>query len=85
MSCVSGVLNDGMTVEFDAGPRLHYWVVASGQTVQYSGAAKPDAALEPTADAPDRLAGTLTIDDSKAGGPKVSVTFDAKIVKQFTK
>ena len=27
----------------------------------------------------DRLAGTLTIDDSKAGGPKVSVTFDAKI------
>ena len=85
ISCVSGNLNDGMTVDFDAGPRLNYWVVANGQKVQYSGTAKPDETLKLTADTADHLAGTLTIDDSKAGGPKVSIKFDAKTVKQFSK
>lgn len=85
LSCVSGNLNDGMTVDFDAGPRLNYWVVANGQKVQYSGTAKADVSLKLTADTPDRLAGTLTIDDSRAGGAKVDVTFDAKTAKQFTK
>ena len=81
ISCVSG----GLTVDFDAGPRLNYWVVANGQKVQYSGTAKPDETLKLTTDAPEQLAGTLTIDDSKAGGAKVSIKFDAKTAKQFSK
>ena len=85
ISCVSGNLMDGMTVDFDAGPRLNYWVVANGQKIQYSGTAKPDAAVKLTADTAERLAGTLTIDYSKAGGAKVDVTFDAKTLKQFAK
>ena len=35
-----------MTVDFDAGPRLNYWVVANGQKIQYSGTAKPDETLD---------------------------------------
>ena len=85
LSCVSGHLNEGMTVDFDASPRLNYWVVANGQKVQYSGTAKPDETLKLTADTAEHLAGTLTIDDSKAGGAKVSVKFDAKTTKQFSK
>ena len=85
LSCVSGNLSDGMTVDFDAGPRLNYWVVANGQKVQYSGTAKPDESLKLTVDTADNLAGTLTLDDSKAGGAKVTIKFDAKTVKQFSK
>jgi len=40
-SCVRGGLNEGMTVDFDAGSRLNYWVVMNGQRVQYSGTADP--------------------------------------------
>jgi hypothetical protein len=85
MSCASGNVTEGMTVDFDAGPRLNYWVVGNGQKVQYSGTAKPDETLKLTADTPERLAGTLTIDDGAMGGAKVNVKFDAKIVKQFSK
>ena len=85
ISCVSGNLTEGMTIDFDAGPRLNYWVVANGQKVQYSGTAKPDETLKLTTDTTDQLAGTLSIDDSKAGGAKVNVKFDAKTVKQFSK
>jgi len=85
MSCASGNVTEGMTVDFDAGSRLNYWVVGNGQKVQYSGSAKPDAALKLTADAPDRLAGTLTFDDGAMGGAKVNVKFDAKVVKQYGK
>jgi hypothetical protein len=85
ISCVSGGLTEGMTVDFDAGPRLNYWVVANGQKVQYSGTAKPDETLKLTTDTADQLAGTLTIDDSKAGGAKVNIKFDAKTAKQFSK
>ena len=85
MSCVSGNLNDGMTVDLDAGPQLNYWIVANGQKIQYSGTAHPDEALKLTADTAEHLAGTLTIDDSRAGGARVGVTFDAKTVKHFSK
>ena len=74
-----------MTVDFDAGPRLNYWMVANGQKIQYSGTARPDETSKLTANAADNLAGTLSIDDSKAGGAKVDVNFDAKTVKQFSK
>jgi len=85
MSCASGIVTEGMTVDFDAGPRLNYWVVGNGQKIQYSGTAKPDETLKTSADAADRLAGALAIDDSTVGGAKVNVTFDAKMVKQFSK
>ena len=85
LSCVSGNVSEGMTVDFDAGPRLNYWVVGSGQKIQYSGTARPDEVLKLTADAADRLAGSMTIDDGAMGGAKANVTFDAKIAKQFSK
>jgi hypothetical protein len=85
MSCASGIVTEGMTVDFDTGPRLNYWVVGNGQKIQYSGTAKPDETLTATADTAQRLAGTLTIDDSAKGGAKVNVKFDATVVKQFSK
>ena len=72
-----------MTVDFDVGPPLNYWVVGNGQKIQYSGTAKPDETLKLTADTAKRLAGTLTIDDSAVGGANVNVKFDAMAVKQF--
>ena len=41
--------------------------------------------LKVTTDTAERLAGTLTIDDSAMGGAKVNVKFDATVVKQFSK
>jgi hypothetical protein len=84
MSCPDGDLDAGMTVDLDAGPRLNYWVVGNGQRVQYSGTAKPDA-LTLTTNSPQRLAGTLAIDDSGAGGAKVNVNFDATLAKEYAK
>lgn len=85
MMCVSGAVTEGMTVDFDAGPRLNYWVVGNGQKVQYSGSARPDESVKLSADTAQRLAGTLTIDDGAAGGANVDVKFDATVVKQFSK
>ena len=85
MMCASGNVTEGMTVDFDVGPRLNYWVAGNGQKIQYSGTAKPDETLKLTADTAERLAGTLTIDDGAMGGAKVNVKFDAKAVKQFNK
>ncbi len=31
MMCASGNVTEGMTVDFDVGPRLNYWVVGNGQ------------------------------------------------------
>ena len=85
MTCASGNVTEGMTVDFDAGPRLNYWVVGNGQKVQYSGTAKPDEALKLTADTAEHLAGTLVFDDAAMGGAKVNVKFDATVVKQYSK
>ena len=85
MSCASGIVLEGMTVDFDAGPRLNYWVVGNGQKIQYSGTARPDETLKLTADTAERLAGVLTIDDSAAGGAKVNVNFDATLSIQYNK
>ena len=82
MSCVSGEVTDGMTVDLDAGPRINYWVALKDQRVQYSGTAKP-AVLQTTADEATKVAGTLRIDDTDAEGPKVEVQFDAKLLKEF--
>ncbi|MGH7485754.1 MAG: hypothetical protein ACREMY_09160 [bacterium] len=85
MMCASGNVTEGMTVDFDVGPRLNYWVVGNGQKVQYSGTAKPDETLKLTADTAQRLAGILAIDDGAMGGAKVNVKFDATVIKQFSK
>ena len=84
MMCSGGGISEGMTVDFDAGPRLHYWFVADGQKIQYSGTAALSAA-KLTTDLPTQVAGTLAIDDSGAGGPSVQVQFDATLVKELQK
>jgi hypothetical protein len=81
-SCTDGEVTDGMTVDFTDGPRLNYWVALNGQKVQYSGSARPDAFTASANDA-THLAGQLAIDDTAAGGPKVTATFDLWLAKDF--
>jgi hypothetical protein len=83
MSCASGLLQEGMTLDFGPGPRLNYWIVLNNQMVQYSGTAQP-AVLQARQNDPTRLAGKLAIDDTAAGGPRISVEFDAALVKEFS-
>jgi hypothetical protein len=82
MSCTDAGLGSGMTIDVSAGPRLNYWAVLNDQRVQYSGTVRPDT-LKLTADTPTRLAGTLTIDDTAAGGAKVDVTFDTPLLQEL--
>lgn len=83
MSCTSGSVEEGMTVDLDAGPRLNYWVALNGQMVQYSGT-EPPASLVTTANDGKRVTGKLRIDRSGSGGPKIDVEFDAPMLKTFT-
>jgi hypothetical protein len=84
MSCATEKLESGMTVEFDAGPRLLYWFVANGQRVQASGTAEPGS-MALTANTPQKLAGKWTHDASGQGGPKIAVEFDVALLKEFSK
>jgi hypothetical protein len=84
MSCSDGSVREGMTVDFDSGPRLNYWVVMNDQRVQYSGTAKPES-FTARADGAGKLGGRLSIDDGAAGGAVVDVDFDATLVKEFSK
>jgi len=84
MMCSDGGIGEGMTVDFDSGPRLNYWFVANDQLIQYSGTVAPTAATL-TTDTPARVAGTLSIDATGAGGPSVQVEFDASLVKELKK
>ena len=81
-SCTDGEVNEGMTVDFFAGPRLRYWVAINSQTTQYSGTANSDVFAARGND-PQRLAGKLAIDDLGAGGPKVDAEFDVALLKEF--
>jgi hypothetical protein len=83
MSCVDGGVSEGMEVDFDAGPRLNYWVALNGGRLQYSGTAQPSVAKVAGDDAKG-LAGKLSIDDGAAGGPQVEVEFAATLLKEFT-
>jgi hypothetical protein len=83
MSCTDSDLMEGLSINFDSGPRLNYWMVQNGQKVQYSGTLKPEV-LKTTASDAKRMAGTLAFDDAGAGGPKVDVEFDAAMVKEVT-
>ncbi len=84
MLCSDGDIVEGMTIDFDAGPRLNYWFVGNNQLVQYSGTADP-ASLVLTANTPKRLAGKWDLDASASGGPKIHVQFDAPLVKEVSK
>lgn len=83
MSCTDSDLMEGLSINFDSGPRLNYWMVQNGQKIQYSGTLKPEV-LKTTASDAKRMAGTLAFDDAGAGGPKVDVEFDAALVKEVT-
>ena len=63
MSCSDGGITEGMTIDFDAGPRLNYWFVANDQMVQYSGTAEP-VSLKLATDTPQRFAGKWDYDGS---------------------
>ncbi len=82
MSCTDRDLGDGMTVDFDAGPRLNYWMVRNGARIQHSGTQRPTAFVAKTDDA-THLAGKLSFDDTGSGGPKLDVTFDATLLKEL--
>jgi hypothetical protein len=84
MSCSDNDLREGLEVDLVGGSRMNYWFVGNDQRVQYSGSARPET-LKLTTDTPQRLAGKLIIDDSAAGGAKVSIDFDATMLKEFTK
>ena len=84
MGCSDGGIGEGMTIDFDAGPRINYWFVANDQRVQYSGTADPKS-VKLTTNTPGRLAGTWELDASAAGGPVVHVEFDAALVKELKK
>ncbi len=84
MSCSDGGITEGMTLDFDAGPRINYWFVGNHQLAQYSGTADP-ASLKLTADSGKRIAGKWDLDASSAGGPQVRIEFDAPLVKEITK
>ena len=84
LSCVDGDLTEGVEVDFNAGPRLIYWAALDGGRLQYSGTADPSA-MKATVDEPQRIAGTLSIDDSTAGGPKVQAEFDVTLAKEFNR
>ena len=83
MSCVGGQILEGIEIDLDAGPRLNYWLTLNNQLVQYSGTARPEV-LKVAGQDPKRLAGTLAIDDTAAGGPKVDAEFAAALLKEIT-
>jgi hypothetical protein len=83
MSCTDGEVTEGLVVDMGAGPRLNYWMAISDQRIQHSDTEDP-ASLAATTDDAKKLAGKLTIDDTGSGGPKVTVEFDAPLVKELT-
>lgn len=82
LNCVSEEMNEGMTIEFDGGPVLKYWLVRNNQNVQHSDTASPKS-FTARRDEPGHIAGQLTIDDSDHGGPKVMIDFDAPLIKEY--
>lgn len=74
----------GLQVDITDSPRLLYWLVLNNQLVQYSGTARHEA-LTLTENSPERLAGTLVIDDTQAGGPRANISFDLKLSRAFDK
>ena len=83
MACTDSGLGDGLSVNIDGSARFNYWLVQNNQLVQYSGT-EPVASLAAKVDDAKRLAGTLRIDRTGSGGPKVDIEFDATLVKKVS-
>jgi hypothetical protein len=83
MNCVDEYI-EGVQVDLDAAQRILYWISLDRQMTQYSGTAQLSA-ITLTTDTKDHLSGTLHIDDTLAGGPKINVVFDTSLKKAFTK
>jgi hypothetical protein len=83
LSSAGAKLREGISFELDESmPFVGYWMVHSDQSVQIS--APLDAKkFATTTSTPQRVAGTVKFDESASGGPKVDVTFDATLVKEF--
>lgn len=82
MSCANLALEDGAMVDYSDARHLGYAVKLNGQRVQYSGGTDGEA-FKLTINTPNRLAGTLRIDDSAVGGAKIDVDFDLTLVNTF--
>ena len=82
--CATGLVLNGMTVDFGSRPRFNYWVGVNNQLLQIGGTAITADAFKSTADTADHLAGTLIVDDSEVKGPKAEATFDVTLTKAFT-
>lgn len=82
LSCVSGKLGAGATVDFDAGPRLNTWFVANDQLIQHSDTAKPDT-MSLQENSAKRLAGSWSV--TGGVGAQGAVQFDAPLTKAFSK
>lgn len=78
LSCVSGKLGAGATVDFDAGPRLNTWFVANDQLIQHSDTAKPDT-MSLQENSAKRLAGRWSV--TGGVGAQGTVQFDAPLAK----
>jgi hypothetical protein len=83
MNCVDPEI-EGLQVDLDAAQRILYWINLNGQLVQYSGTTGYES-IALTTNNKEQITGTLKFDNSAAGGPIVDVTFDAKLLKTFTK
>ena len=82
ISCATNDLKEGLELEIDSGARMNLWAVANGQKVQHSDTS-PRTNLTTTVDARNTVAGTLAIDRSGIGGPKINVEFKATLTKEF--
>jgi hypothetical protein len=81
--CATGVVLNGMTVQFGSTSRITYWVVLRNQLTQISGTVVPEEVFKPRIDKTDHIAGILMIDNSAIGGPKANANFDVTLTKAF--
>jgi len=75
--CATTISNDGLVLELDDAGSASYW--AHVQPMQYTSSVDAGG-LVLHIDKPDRLAGTLKIDDS---GVTARITFDAALLSTF--
>ena len=82
LSCPGGGFDSGMTIDFELGPRINFWLVGNRQHIQYSGGAKPGT-FTLTTDTPRRLAGTWRLDERAYDGALIDVEFHATLSKEI--
>jgi hypothetical protein len=84
MACVDDTFRVGLQVDWDAGPRLNYWLTLNDSLVQFSGTADPKAFTAKTS-SPTHVSGKLSFDLLASSGPQVDVEFDAPLVREISK